>query len=46
MYDRGTLEQIYNAHAPVPDEGWAPLAMPAKKEIEGLDLEVIVSLTG
>lgn len=43
MYDRGTLEQVYNAHAPVMEEGWAPLKMPLKEEIAGLDLEVIVS---
>lgn len=45
MYDRGSLEQIWNAHAPVKSSGWTPLDLPAKEDIPGLDLEVIVSGT-
>lgn len=43
MYDRGSLEQLYNSHAPVPSEKWKPLDLPGADEIPGLDLEVIVS---
>lgn len=43
MYDRGSLEQIYNSHAPVAKDKWKPLDLPGPDEIPGLELEVIVS---
>lgn len=43
MYDRGSWEQLWNSHAPVPPQGWKPLDMPSEEEIPGLHLEVIVS---
>jgi hypothetical protein len=43
MYDRGSLEQIWNSHAPVAKEAWKPLDLPGPDEIPGLELEVIVS---
>lgn len=43
MYDRGSWEQLWNAHAPVKPEGWTPLDLPGKEDIPGLDMEVIVS---
>jgi hypothetical protein len=44
MYDRGSWEQLWNAHAPVETAGWSPLDLPTVEEIPGLDMEVIVSL--
>jgi hypothetical protein len=44
MYDRGSLEQMWNSHAPVAKSHWKPLDLPGPDEIPGLDLEVIVSL--
>lgn len=41
MYDRGTWEQLWNAHAPVTSSTWVPLDFPDPKEIPGLDLEVV-----
>ncbi|KAL7418972.1 hypothetical protein Q5752_006656 [Cryptotrichosporon argae] len=41
MYDRGSWEQLWNAHAPVPPKGWTPLKFPAEDEIPGLHMEVI-----
>jgi hypothetical protein len=43
MYDRGSLEQIYNSHAMVPEDKWKPLDLPGPEDIPGLELEVIVS---
>jgi hypothetical protein len=43
MYDRGSWEQLWNAHAPVKPDEWTPLDLPHKDEIQGLDMEVIVS---
>lgn len=45
MYDRGSLEQIYNSHAMVPEDKWKPLDLPGPDDIPGLELEVIVSFT-
>ena len=45
MYDRGSWEQLWNAHAPVPPKEWAPLDLPKEEDIPGLSLEVIVSLS-
>lgn len=42
MYDRGSWEQLWNAHAPVHHSDWTPLDLPAKEDIKGLDMEVIV----
>lgn len=42
MYDRGSWEQLWNAHAPVRHSDWTPLDLPAKEDIKGLDMEVIV----
>ncbi|WVQ77830.1 hypothetical protein IAR50_007523 [Cryptococcus sp. DSM 104548] len=41
MYDRGSWEQLWNAHAFVPPSGWTPLDLPGKDAIPGLNLEVI-----
>nr|XP_018262763.1 uncharacterized protein I303_04244 [Kwoniella dejecticola CBS 10117]OBR84921.1 hypothetical protein I303_04244 [Kwoniella dejecticola CBS 10117] len=41
MYDRGSWEQLWNAHAPVNPNEWAPLDLPTKEEVQGLDMEVI-----
>ncbi|WWC94525.1 hypothetical protein V866_001371 [Kwoniella sp. B9012] len=41
MYDRGSWEQLWNAHAPVNPKEWAPLDLPKKEEVQGLDMEVI-----
>ncbi|ODN72803.1 hypothetical protein L202_08239 [Cryptococcus amylolentus CBS 6039] len=41
MYDRGSWEQLWNAHAFVPPSGWTPLDLPAKDAIPGLNMEVI-----
>ncbi|WWC69916.1 uncharacterized protein I206_103860 [Kwoniella pini CBS 10737] len=41
MYDRGSWEQLWNAHAPVDPKEWAPLDLPTKEEVQGLDMEVI-----
>lgn len=46
MYDRGSWEQIWNAHAPVKPEEYAPLELPTHEEVQGLELEVVVSVTG
>jgi hypothetical protein len=43
MYDRGSWEQLWNAHAPVSPKEWTPLDLPAEEDIEGLHMEVIVS---
>lgn len=43
MYDRGSWEQLWNAHAEVKPVGWAPLDLPSKEDIPGLEMEVIVS---
>lgn len=42
MYDRGSWEQLWNAHAPVRHSEWTPLDLPAKEDTKGLDMEVIV----
>jgi hypothetical protein len=42
MYDRGSWEQLWNAHAFVKTVEWAPLDLPKKEDIPGLELEVIV----
>ncbi|KIR81031.1 hypothetical protein I305_03418 [Cryptococcus gattii E566] len=44
MYDRGSWEQLWNAHAPVHHSDWTPLDLPAKEDVKGLDMEVIVLL--
>ncbi|WRT66650.1 uncharacterized protein IL334_003609 [Kwoniella shivajii] len=41
MYDRGSWEQLWNAHAPVKPNEWAPLDLPVEKDIPGLDMEVV-----
>ncbi|OWZ78847.1 hypothetical protein C366_02346 [Cryptococcus neoformans Tu401-1] len=41
MYDRGSWEQLWNAHAPVRHSEWTPLDLPAKEDTKGLDMEVI-----
>ncbi|WVQ79652.1 hypothetical protein IAT38_001752 [Cryptococcus sp. DSM 104549] len=41
MYDRGSWEQLWNSHAPVSPKEWEPLDLPAMKDVEGLELEVI-----
>ncbi|WVN87683.1 uncharacterized protein L203_102871 [Cryptococcus depauperatus CBS 7841] len=41
MYDRGSFKQLWNAHAPVDSNDWAPLDLPRKEEIQGLDMEII-----
>ena len=43
MYDRGSWEQLWNAHAPVNPDEWAPLDLPTREEVKGLDMEVVVS---
>ena len=43
MYDRGSWEQLWNAHAPVNPEEWAPLDLPTKEDVPGLHMEVVVS---
>ena len=42
MYDRGSWEQLWNAHAFVKPAGWGPLDLPEIHEIPGLEMEVIV----
>ena len=42
MYDRGSWEQLWNAHAFVKEEEWEPLHLPRPDEVEGLELEIIV----
>lgn len=44
MYDRGSWEQLWNAHAPVTAQEWVPLDLPKLEDVQGLELEVIVSL--
>ncbi len=44
MYDRGSWEQLWNAHAFVKENEWKPLDLPGPDEIEGLELQVIVGL--
>ncbi|EIW65928.1 hypothetical protein TREMEDRAFT_35660 [Tremella mesenterica DSM 1558] len=46
MYDRGSWEQLWNAHAPVLPKEWAPLNLPTEEDIPGLDMEVVVILLG
>ncbi|ORX35632.1 hypothetical protein BD324DRAFT_630908 [Kockovaella imperatae] len=41
MYDRGSWEQLWNSHAPVDPQKWAPLHLPTKEEVQGLHLEII-----
>ncbi|WVQ99684.1 hypothetical protein IAU59_006823 [Kwoniella sp. CBS 9459] len=41
MYDRGSWEQLWNAHAPVKPNEWAPLDLPTEQDVPGLDMEVI-----
>ncbi|WVF71175.1 hypothetical protein IAT40_005975 [Kwoniella sp. CBS 6097] len=41
MYDRGSWEQLWNSHAPVKPNQWAPLDLPVEKDVPGLDMEVI-----
>lgn len=45
MYDRGSWEQLWNAHSPVQPNTWTKLDIPDPKEVPGLHLEVIVSFT-
>jgi hypothetical protein len=44
MYDRGSVEQLWNSHAPVESDKWAAIDLPKKEDVPGLDLQVIVSL--
>ena len=44
MYDRGSWEQLWNAHAPVDPAEWAPLDLPTQEDVKGLEFEVVVSL--
>ncbi|KAK4686642.1 hypothetical protein P7C73_g3482, partial [Tremellales sp. Uapishka_1] len=41
MYDRGSWEQLWNAHAFVDPKMWTPLDLPSQEEVDGLDLQVI-----
>ncbi|OCF31927.1 hypothetical protein I316_06309 [Kwoniella heveanensis BCC8398] len=41
MYDRGSWEQLWNSHAPVKPNQWAPLDLPTEQDVPGLDMEVI-----
>ncbi|KLT45387.1 hypothetical protein CC85DRAFT_306614 [Cutaneotrichosporon oleaginosum] len=41
MYDRGSWEQLWNAHAPVSTAVWTKLDLPDAKDVPGLHLEVI-----
>ncbi|BEI93363.1 uncharacterized protein CcaverHIS019_0509910 [Cutaneotrichosporon cavernicola] len=41
MYDRGSWEQLWNAHAPVPPTVYTKLDLPDPKDVPGLHLEVI-----
>lgn len=43
MYDRGSWEQLWNAHAPVQPTIWTKLDLPDPKDVPGLHLQVIVS---
>jgi hypothetical protein len=45
MYDRGSWEQLWNAHAPVKPVEWSPLDLPKEEDIPGLDMEVVVRLS-
>jgi hypothetical protein len=45
MYDRGSWEQLWNAHAPVKPEGWTPLDLPGQDDVPGLHMEVVVRTT-
>ena len=43
MYDRGSWEQLWNSHAPVKPEEFEPLDLPKNEDVQGLELEVVVS---
>ncbi len=46
MYDRGSWEQLWNAHSLVNPKEWAPLDLPIQEDVKGLELEVVVSPLG
>lgn len=41
MYDRGSWEQLWNAHSPVKPAEWIKLDLPDPEQVPGLHLEVI-----
>lgn len=43
MYDRGSWEQLWNAHSPVKANVYTKLDLPDPKDVPGLHLQVVVS---